>query len=193
LIATGITAALSRPAIAMDGTGRFAVAAAGLVRSFDATGAPQGPAVHFDTQYGLGSGLRPGVSIDAQDDAVVSWSDNSEVYGQRFSPAGTPLESAFVVNTTLVGSQSVPSVATTPNSGFVVVWCGNGPGDDSGVFSQRFATGGGSALAVRRSVQTGAVPISGITPGASHGIFSQGFPDTHGPGGRTPTLRAPVS
>jgi hypothetical protein len=167
LIATGIPlpgpSDLRRPAIAMDGTGDFAVTALGMVRSFDASGAPQGPVFNFATQYSLGSGLRAAVAIDAQDNAVVSWSDNNEVYGQRVSPAGAPLESAFVVNTTLSGSQSVPSVATTPNNGFVIVWCGNGPGDDSGVFSQRFTTASGSSPAILQSGQSSALQLSAVS------------------------------
>jgi hypothetical protein len=165
LIATGLTSGYSRPGMAMDGTGRFAVTgcldvlgpdgrpvAHQLVRSFDANGTPQGPA--FDYASGGGAGYRSAVAIDTQGNAIVAWT-NGDVLGQRISPAGVPLESAFTVNTTLDNVEAFPSVATTPGGSFVAVWSGYGPGDDSGVFSQRFTT---SALPTSLSAASTIVP-----------------------------------
>jgi hypothetical protein len=155
LIATGITPGLSRPAIAMDGTGRFAVTAYGMVRSYDANGAPQGPAFDFASQLGY----RSAVAVDTQGNAVVSWSDynggtTGDVYGERISPTGTPLEPSFVVNTTLAGVQTFPSVATTPGGGFVVVWTGSDnavPVSHYDVYAQQFTTASGNSLPTDRS------------------------------------------
>jgi hypothetical protein len=163
LIATGFTfppdqSDLRRPSIAMDEAGDFAVTAYGQVRSFNATGAPLGPVFDFASLL-AGAGYRSAVAIDTQGNAVVSWTDYSggstgDVFGQRVSPAGVALESSFTVNTTLNNVQAFPSVATTPGGGFVAVWCGNGPGDDSGAFSQRFTTAAGSFSSVHLSAPT---------------------------------------
>ena len=39
---------------------------------------------------------------------------------------------------TSAGSQKFPSVAMTPSGEYVEVWCGNGVGDQSGIFARRY-------------------------------------------------------
>lgn len=88
----------------------------------------------------------PSVAIDADGDFVIAWESYGQdfsdfgVYAQRFNSAGIA-DSFFEipVNTTTVGRQRLPSVAAESNGDSVVVWAGNGPGDDIGVFAQRFA------------------------------------------------------
>src|SRR5262249_52995287 len=47
-------------------------------------------------------------------------------------------EPETIVNTTTQGAQALPGVAATGNGSFVVAWQGYGPGDDAGIFSQRY-------------------------------------------------------
>lgn len=80
---------------------------------------------------------------------------------QRYHPCLEPLEDrqvpstlleGMMVNTTLAFTQqttswlgtqsSVQAVAADVDHGSVIVWCGNGTGDASGVFAQRFDPGG---------------------------------------------------
>jgi len=55
---------------------------------------------------------------------------------------GDPVGSEFRVNTTTADSQNVPSIALDADGDFVVAWSGNGIGDNSGVFVQRYNRSG---------------------------------------------------
>jgi hypothetical protein len=69
--------------------------------------------------------------------------DNSGwgTYGQQFTADGGIVGTEFLVNTTTDGNQQDSSVVMNANGQVVVVWSGNGPGDDSGVFAQRYNVG----------------------------------------------------
>ena len=55
------------------------------------------------------------------------------VYGQQFTPNGSPLGSAFLVNTTKAYDQKTPSVAINDEGNVVSVWAGGNVADNSGV------------------------------------------------------------
>jgi hypothetical protein len=79
---------------------------------------------------------------------VVVWESNGQdgdgyaVYGQRFDSNGNKVGSEFQVNTWTTDNQANPSITSLPNGGFVVVWDGEGQGDNSGVYGQRFDSNG---------------------------------------------------
>ena len=112
-----------------------------------------------------GDQQRSHVSADANGDYVITWEGLESYYGsgecgssaatgsfgvfaQRFSSpnsaAGVNLGAngriggQILVNATKDGDQRFPSVAVDDTGDFVIVWCGNGDGDDQGVFSRRF-------------------------------------------------------
>jgi hypothetical protein len=64
------------------------------------------------------------------------------VYGQRFDANGNKVGSEFRVNTWTTNDQSYPSITLLSNGGFVVAWNGEGQGDNSGVYGQRFDSNG---------------------------------------------------
>lgn len=68
--------------------------------------------------------------------------DNQGVFVRGFDAAGIPLGTEARVNETTAGMQLQPDVAMRPDGRSVVVWQGNGPGDDWGVFARRYAAGG---------------------------------------------------
>jgi hypothetical protein len=163
------------PSIARRDSGGFVIAGsrnagvngpadpgAGVARFYDASGIAQGAA--FDFAYGP-LGERAGVTLDPQGNAIFTWNSNTtgEVMAGRFSPAGTPLEAAVQVNTTTAGTQEHPSVTATANGDFVVVWDGNGAGDDAGVFLQRFATSAPLANFAAVSTKVPTKPTGGQT------------------------------
>ena len=54
---------------------------------------------------------------------------SNEIIARRFDSAGQPLDAdEFQVNTTCIGNQTEPAVATRPGGGFVVAW--EGPGNE---------------------------------------------------------------
>ena len=79
---------------------------------------------------------------------VVAWYSQSQddsgdgIYAQRFDANGLALGREYLVNTTTNSSQNLPHVATLTDGSFVIAWQGNGPGDNSGVFGQRFDANG---------------------------------------------------
>lgn len=113
------------------------------VRLMNANGTPAGPLIVNLTS------APEGLAIDDAGTVTMSWGSFGEVRFRRLI-GGTTLEPEFVVNTTTAGSQSNATyhyyfpysnsgLAATGNDRFVVAWHGNGPGDDAGIFAQRFA------------------------------------------------------
>src|SRR5206468_869134 len=140
--------------IAMDAVGNFVITWSGagaddgsgvFARRFNAAGQAQGGQFRvnsFPVQYLQGSSV---IAMDPAGDFVIAWmsigqdGDNGGIYAQRFTPAGIPSGAEFPVNTTKAGRQEDPEVAMDGQGNFVVIWNGNGPGDDEGIFGQRFA------------------------------------------------------
>jgi len=155
---TGYQAA---PSVAMAEGGSFVVVWASdqdgsesgvFGQRFTSGGAPLGPEFRVNTVT-TQSQQQPRVAIDANGNFVVVWTSENQdgsgagVFGQRYSPSGTPLGPEFRVNTFTTGFQYRPAVsaAGTPNN-FVVVWQdgtvpGGGP-QGRGVFGQRYSTAG---------------------------------------------------
>jgi len=97
--------------------------------------------------YATGAQGHPAVAVDGLGNFVAVWEgagpgDDAGVFGQRYNSTGTPQGGEFRVNTYTTGTQGHAAVAADGGGNFVVVWDGAGPGDDSGVFGQRYASTG---------------------------------------------------
>lgn len=104
------------------------------------------------SQSTSGDQLNPSVWFSDVDNTVVAtWEGNGDVTGhvddvgvfaRRFrvtpqavgNPMGAPLADEFRVNVTAAANQGAASVAGLDGDNFVVVWSGNGVGDNQGVF-----------------------------------------------------------
>jgi hypothetical protein len=70
----------------------------------------------------------PSIAVDGNGNFVVVWVSADQdgnghgVFGQRYGSSGTPLGAEFQVNTTTLGDEQFPSVASDPQGNFVVVW-----------------------------------------------------------------------
>ncbi len=91
------------------------------------------------------SGNQPIPSLTADDDGniTVVWNNSGDgsgagVYGQRLDWAGNLIGSEFLVNSTTTGNQVYAEVVAQAGGRFVVAWGGEGVGDTSGVFMQRY-------------------------------------------------------
>ncbi|WP_418316904.1 putative Ig domain-containing protein [Piscinibacter sakaiensis] len=145
-INTDLTRSQTDASVAMNASGAFAVVwdnSTGVqLRLYSATGTP------LTGQIGVASGSDArdaAVALADDGTAIVVWRDivaDKGVYLQRYSSAGATIGSTIVVNTTTSGDQTDPSVAVDGSGNFIVVWEGRGPGDDSGVFGQKFTAAG---------------------------------------------------
>ncbi|WP_312026992.1 calcium-binding protein [Pseudomonas sp. J452] len=97
----------------------------------------------------------PVVTVLANGGYVVAWQsypddlDNNEdtqapsdIYTQLYNSSGAKVGSQTMVNTTTSGSQEEPRVVALSDGGYLVAWSGNGSGDASGVFIQRYNASG---------------------------------------------------
>ena len=84
-------------------------------------------------------------AMDAAGNFVGIWSSSGRDvantnggYMREYSWAGAALRGEVLVNTVVSGDQQNASVALSPGGEVIVVWSGNGPGDNEGVVGQRF-------------------------------------------------------
>jgi VCBS repeat-containing protein len=97
---------------------------------FDASGAKIGGEFLVNTQT-LGSQSDTAVTALASGGFVVTWTDasatgpdasSSGIKAQLFSSSGAAIGSEFLVNTTTLNAQRIPTVAALSSGGFVITW-----------------------------------------------------------------------
>lgn len=115
-----------------------------FLRQFSSTGVPADESVLVNTTID-GNQTAPSVASTREGELIVVWDgrgrgDRQGIFLQRFGPEG-PIGSETLVNTTFGGNQHNARVAAS-ESGFVVVWEGNGVGDFDGVFLRKFDSDG---------------------------------------------------
>lgn len=95
----------------------------------------------------------PSIAMDHEGNYVVAWDGNGTedadgIYIRAFRSDGTPITNQILVNTQTSGVQSNPKVAIEFGENIAeggtahvaVVWQGDGPGDTSGIYMQRYHT-----------------------------------------------------
>jgi hypothetical protein len=153
LVNTTVVGTQKLPSIGIDDLGTFTIAWSGngvgdtagvFLQRFSAAGAPIGGEVRVNTTT-IAAQEDASIAVAPDGVAVVTWTSASQdgaiggVIGQEFDAAGAKFGGEFIINTTTLGDQKHSSVAMAGNTGFVVAWSGRGVGDDSGVFTRRFA------------------------------------------------------
>ena len=147
------------PTIATDADGDFVVAwtSAGqdgagyavFARRFSSDGVSQ--ALEFQVSaHTISDQAHPWADSEGDGDFIVVWTSRQQdgegygVFAQRFSSAGTTQAGEFQVNTYTGSYQSYPSVALTPDGGFVVAWQSYGQaGSGWDIFARPFSSAGG--------------------------------------------------
>src|SRR2546430_7263787 len=150
--------AQSFPALAMDAAGNFAVAWMSsaqdgsnngvYARRYNSSGTAIGGEFLVNT-FTTNNQQYPGAAMDAYGNLVITWSSTAQdagaadgVYAQVYDSNGVASGGEFLVNTTTNQDQHYSSVAFSDTGRFTVVWTGNGTGDVSGIFSQRYLNPG---------------------------------------------------
>ncbi|MBI3155174.1 MAG: cadherin-like domain-containing protein, partial [Burkholderiales bacterium] len=127
----------------------------------------------------------PSLTADSSGNLTVVWNSAADgsgtaVVARRLDWSGTPLGAEFQVNTTTAGDQLYPEVVSQPGGGLLVAWGGNGDGDASGVFLQRYGLttteGGGVASfsVVLEAAPSADVEIPVSVADASEGTIAVG-------------------
>ncbi|MBI1348038.1 hypothetical protein GC163_17330 [bacterium] len=151
--------------IAMEPDGDFVVAwETGALfdiraKQFDATASPKGN--EFVVASSTVAGNRyPSVSTNANGDFVITWHTESGdasgygVYARRYESSGTPLDTAFRVNSYTTGNQWFSSVAMDDQGDFAVTWESDGQDSSGeGVYARQFSSTG-QALATEFPVHS---------------------------------------
>jgi hypothetical protein len=109
-------------------------------KRIDATGAVQGGEFRVNTTA-AGNQDNSSVVFDRRGNFFITWSSYGQdtpnaygVYGRRYNADGTASGVETRINGTTEGSQAYSSVTSLSPKDFLVVWSGNAPGDDAGVF-----------------------------------------------------------
>jgi hypothetical protein len=139
---------------------------------------------------------------------VVTWQgegtgDSDGIFQQRYAANGDAVGSETLVNSYTNNAQEYATIADLADGGWVVTWRGEGPGDNFGIFQQRYGANGdaiGSEALVNTfttnsqdsSSATGladggwVVTWWGEGPGDSYGVFQQRYAaDGDAVGGQT--------
>jgi hypothetical protein len=142
----------SRPAISAAGNGDFTIAWEDgrildsdiYAQQYSSNGLPLSSnfKVNDDTLSNADQGY-PSMIVDNNGDFVIAWHDyrngRSDIYAQRISNDGTPIDTNFRVSAdTLQEDQNFPDIASDNNSNFVITWI---DGYDK-IYAQRFSYDG---------------------------------------------------
>jgi hypothetical protein len=190
------------PSIAMDDVGNFVVVWNGVglndttlevyAKRYNSSGTAQG--VEFKVNsYTTGVQNASAVAMDDDGNFVISWSGPETTFGngvfaQRYNSSGVAQGPEFQVNTYTTNGQTTPAVAMDNTGKFVISWQGNGSGDSSGIFAQRYNNGGvaqGSEFMVNSYTTDGQVSSSVAMDSTGNFIISwqSGNLSTAGPDG----------
>ncbi|HEV8291537.1 MAG TPA: DUF4347 domain-containing protein, partial [Tepidisphaeraceae bacterium] len=195
-----------KPTVAMNESGAFVVAWASgnnqdgdkkgvFAQRYSSSGARIGGEFLVNV-FTTGDQDRPSVSMNRAGGFVITWASNNQdgggkgIYLRNFDASGNPIN-IYLVNTTTANNQDNPAVAMQPGGNLMVAWEGNGPGDTTGVFGQRYVEPGivvsaisnntaesgwsGQFSIVLLTQPTANVTINLSSSNASEGILSANF------------------
>ena len=162
-----------------------------FVQQYNASGAKVGGEILVNT---TATGLRDSPEITGLADGgyVVAWeaqgADGSyDSYLQRFNASGAKVGGEVFINTSTLGPQDYPQIFGFPDGGYLAVWEGGGPGDDYGIFAQRFNSAGvkvgGQQLINTASVDTQTEHMVAVQANGNYLVVWESYPETvNGPG-----------
>ncbi|MGJ3247435.1 MAG: calcium-binding protein [Elainellaceae cyanobacterium] len=170
-----------------------------FAQRYNSSGVPVGGEFQVNTETSLNQ-INPAIAISDDGSFVVAWQSQGQdgsfegIFARRFAANGSRLGNEFQVNTTTLGTQEFPAVATDADGNFVVTWVSEGQdGSGDGIFGRAFDRNGTPigeefqvntssasqqtlpAIAINPAGQTVVVWQSAGQDGSSDGIFGQRF------------------
>ncbi|MFX0135169.1 MAG: hypothetical protein ACFFDN_16115 [Candidatus Hodarchaeota archaeon] len=90
----------------------------------------------------------PSVGCFSNNSFVVTWDhygvDGTDVYAKIFDETGVNLTGDILINSYQAGGQNFSNVCCINDTNFIVTWCGEGPGEPSGIYACVFNMTGGN-------------------------------------------------
>jgi VCBS repeat-containing protein len=133
--------------------------------------------------FALGAPSYPDVTALANGNFVVTWADTDShdaqngalngIFAQTFSAAGTAIDSAHLLNTTVAGEQRAASVSALASGGYVALW------EDNPTATSSTAFGGGYGVTARVFAADG-TPVTGETAVTSSSLNYDSYPEVEG-------------
>jgi hypothetical protein len=161
-VSTARITSITRPSVAMNSLGYFAVAWDGdpnraadddvHLRCYDPNGTPQGEPVLVNTDR-TGAQQWPQVALNDANELMVVWEHHTddpdlkaEIFARLFQADGQPAGAASQLNTYTQDQQRYPDVAAGADGSFLAVWESNGQdGSGNGIFADVPAPDAGGA------------------------------------------------
>jgi hypothetical protein len=151
IVTTFSGTSLIRPSVAMDSDGDFVITWEHEIsdtdidvyaRRYNALGVAQA-AEFLVHAASTAKQFQPSVAMDAAGTFIVTWVLevsllDTDIYARHFDSAGVAQGDEFRVNIDTVGAQTSPCVAADNSGNYVITWNGEGTGDTSGQFAQRY-------------------------------------------------------
>lgn len=187
----------TRPSIAMDADGNFAIAWAGrgsgdnsgvFLRRFHADGTPDGGEIRVNLTT-KGTQGQPDLTFAADGTYAVAWmgqgpGDSAGIFLQRLAADGSRLGGEVRLNSTISGVQQFPAVVGDETGGVIAVWSGKGAGDSAGVFWRRMDAAGLLGPEVRVNAGTAGVQQYPALAGMGDGSYVVTWAAQHLPFGQ---------
>ena len=176
------------PTVAADAAGNFVVvwesygqdgSSYGIfAQRFDSAGTPVGAEFQVNSDTASWQ-VAPAAAMGPAGDFVVVWNcarvedSGSDIVGQRYDAAGSPLGGEFPISGSAPGYKERPAVALDAGGSFVVTW--DDPGQDGsslGIFARRFdATGAAMANELQVNSYTPSAQFGSAVAAGSAGTF----------------------
>ncbi|MBV7569636.1 calcium-binding protein [Pseudomonas sp. PDM27] len=195
LVNTTLAGEQSQPSVVGLLNGGYVVTWSGLnagglqcifTQQYSASGAKVGGETVVNTTT---AGFRDSPEITALADGgyVVTWGaeETAGDFGsflQRFNASGVKVGGEVHINTTTAGAQDFPQIFGVPDGGYLAVWEGSGPGDNYGIFTQRFNSAG-AKVGVETLVNIPSVDIQSehmvaVQANGNYLLVWESYPDT---------------
>lgn len=143
-----------------------------FVQRYDATGLADGSAV--DVSASLAAGWK--VALAPSGDFILTANSSqggleppgsgTAIVAQRFTAEGIAKEPAFLVNSTVAGSQRYPRIALLNDANFVVTWQSPQDGSGNGIYAKRFSDDAVARVGI-------VAPLDGPSFGSGETLLSQ--------------------
>ena len=119
-----------------------------FAQRFDANGEPRNAVVDVDKPNAQTHARNPAISGVSDGGFLIVWeafaldSDGYGIYAQRFDNNSMTSGSEFLVNSTILGDQSEPTVVELSNGELLISWSSRTDDFSFGVFAQRYSANG---------------------------------------------------